>query len=216
LRGRWQAQVRRGGVPQRAKSFDKRSDAERWARELEAEADRSGWVVDMRLAERTRLGELLTRYCAEVTPTKISHQRRGAKWRYVQARPCTLHPGEADRRSSRRQFVTTAIGTLERYKPTDAAREDYLSSYECERFAESMRYVRTYPEQLPVVRDPLTKIGAPLLIINGVRDAVVPPVNAEYLHERLPKSKLDIMPMHYNTIPRTLTRPSCQESRRRA
>ena len=70
LRDRWQAQVRRRGVPPRAKSFDKRSDAERWARELEAEADRSGWVADTRLAEKTTLRELLTRYCAEVTPTK--------------------------------------------------------------------------------------------------------------------------------------------------
>ena len=60
LRDRWQAQVRRRGVPPRAKSFDKRSDAERWARELEAEADRSGWVADTRLAEKTTLRELLS------------------------------------------------------------------------------------------------------------------------------------------------------------
>lgn len=70
LRGRWQAQVRRRGAPPRAKSFDKRSDAERWARDLEAEVDRSGWVADTRAAERTTLGELLTRYAAEVTPQK--------------------------------------------------------------------------------------------------------------------------------------------------
>ena len=62
LRGRWQAMVRRRGVPPRCKSFDKRTDAARWARELEAEADRSGWVADTRLAEKTTLGELLTRY----------------------------------------------------------------------------------------------------------------------------------------------------------
>jgi integrase len=70
LRGRWQAQVRRRGVPPRAKSFDKRTDADRWARELEAEADRSGWVADTRAAEKTTLGELLARYTNEVTPTK--------------------------------------------------------------------------------------------------------------------------------------------------
>src|SRR6185295_4716385 len=72
LRGRWQAMVRRRGVPPRCKSFDKRSDATRWAREFEAEADRSGWVTDTRLAEKTTLGELLARYSAEVTPTKRS------------------------------------------------------------------------------------------------------------------------------------------------
>src|SRR4051812_8771001 len=70
LRGRWQAQVRRRGVPPRAKSFDTKTAAERWARDLEAEADRSGWVADTRAAEKTTLKELLTRYCAEVTPAK--------------------------------------------------------------------------------------------------------------------------------------------------
>lgn len=71
--------MRRRGVAPRAKSFDKRSDAERWARELEAEADRSGWVADTRLAEKTTLGELLTRYRAEISPTKrsaVSEQAR--------------------------------------------------------------------------------------------------------------------------------------------
>src|SRR3954447_409680 len=70
LRGRWQAQVRRRGVPPRAKSFDTKTAAERWARDLEAEADRSGWVADTRAAEKTTLGELLLRYANEVTPTK--------------------------------------------------------------------------------------------------------------------------------------------------
>ncbi len=32
-----------------------------------------------------------------------------------------------------------------------------------------------------------------MLIISGARDPVVPPVNAEYLHERLPKSRLGII-----------------------
>lgn len=62
--------MRRRGVPPRAKSFDSKTAAERWARDLEAEADRSGWVADTRAAEKTTLRELLTRYCAEVTPGK--------------------------------------------------------------------------------------------------------------------------------------------------
>ena len=79
LRGRWQAQVRRRGVPPRCKSFDKRTDATRWARELEAEADRSGWVADTRLAEKTTLGELLTRYRDQVSPTKRSAHTEKAR-----------------------------------------------------------------------------------------------------------------------------------------
>jgi integrase len=79
LRGRWQAQVRRRGVPPRAKSFDARSDAIRWARDIESEADRSGWVTDTRLAEKTTLGELLTRYSVEVSPMKRSASSEKAR-----------------------------------------------------------------------------------------------------------------------------------------
>ena len=91
------------------------------------------------------------------------------------------------------EIVAAAIGTLERYKPTEAARQDYIASFAGERFAESMRYVRAYPEQLPTLGGLLAKIETPVLIINGARDPVVPPGNAEYLHERLPRSQLEII-----------------------
>jgi hypothetical protein len=58
---------------------------------------------------------------------------------------------EPYRRIDGRQIVTAAMGTLERYHPTETAREDYLVSYEGERFAESMRYVQAYPTELPVL-----------------------------------------------------------------
>jgi pimeloyl-ACP methyl ester carboxylesterase len=92
-----------------------------------------------------------------------------------------------------RQVVQVAMSSLERYTPSDAARDDYLSSYEGARFAESMRYVRTYPTDLQLLGDLLPHIQTPVQIIAGDHDPVVPPVNAEYLHERLPKSKLDII-----------------------
>lgn len=72
LRGRWQAQVRRKGLAPRAKSFDAKSDAEKWARNLEAELDRCGNLPDTRLAERMTVRELLARYLIEITPTKRS------------------------------------------------------------------------------------------------------------------------------------------------
>jgi pimeloyl-ACP methyl ester carboxylesterase len=100
---------------------------------------------------------------------------------------------EPYRRIDGRQVVTVAMGTLERYKPTEAAREDYLASYEGERFAESMRYVQTYPRELPVLGDLLPTIQTPVQIIAGRRDRVVPQVNADFLHERLPLSKLSVV-----------------------
>lgn len=72
LRGKWQAAVRRKGVPPRSKSFEKRAEAERWARELEGQIDRRGFMPDTRIAEQTTLGELLARYIEEVSPRKRS------------------------------------------------------------------------------------------------------------------------------------------------
>jgi pimeloyl-ACP methyl ester carboxylesterase len=101
---------------------------------------------------------------------------------------------EAYRRADPRQIVGPALNAgIERYALPDFVREDYLSSYEGDRLVESMRYMRTYAAELPVLRDLLPQIQTPVQIIAGARDAAVPPVNAEFLHERLPNSKLDVV-----------------------
>jgi pimeloyl-ACP methyl ester carboxylesterase len=100
---------------------------------------------------------------------------------------------EGYRTADPRQIVAGALSGIERYALPDFVREDYLSSYEGDRFVESMRYVRTYPTELPVLRDLLPEIQTPVQIIAGARDRAVPPVNAEFLHERLARSKLDIL-----------------------
>jgi pimeloyl-ACP methyl ester carboxylesterase len=65
--------------------------------------------------------------------------------------------------------------------------------YEGDRFAESIRYVQSYPTELEMLRDALPHIQTPAQIIAGRRDRVVPPVNAEYLHERLLHSELHLI-----------------------
>ena len=100
---------------------------------------------------------------------------------------------EPYRRLGGRTIVEHVIQTLERYVLSDAAREDYLASFEGDRFAESMRYVQSYPTELEALREVLGSIETPVQIISGRRDAVVPLVNAEYLHERLPHSELHIV-----------------------
>ena len=72
LRGKWQAMVRRKGIAPRSKSFDKKTDAEKWARDLETQVDASGYVPDTKIAEQTTLGDILTRYRNEISPTKRS------------------------------------------------------------------------------------------------------------------------------------------------
>jgi pimeloyl-ACP methyl ester carboxylesterase len=100
---------------------------------------------------------------------------------------------DAYRSADPRQIVAAALTNIERYELPEHVREDYLSSYEGDRFVESMRYVRAYPTELPALADLLPNIQSPVQIIAGARDVAVPPVNADFLHGRLPNSKLDIL-----------------------
>jgi pimeloyl-ACP methyl ester carboxylesterase len=72
----------------------------------------------------------------------------------------------------------------------DDIRADYLTCYEGDRFVESMRYVRRYPEELPALAELLAHISTPVTIVTGRHDRVVQVSNAEFLDERLPKSRL--------------------------
>jgi pimeloyl-ACP methyl ester carboxylesterase len=55
----------------------------------------------------------------------------------------------------------------------------------------SLGLVRAYPQELPVLADLLPHINTPVQIIHGDHDAAFLPINANFLHERLPHSKLD-------------------------
>ncbi|MFI6288012.1 alpha/beta fold hydrolase [Streptomyces sp. NPDC051018] len=89
--------------------------------------------------------------------------------------------------------VTAALETIEGYELPDVVREDYLASYVGRRFVDQMAYVRAYPTDLPVLAELLPEIRTPVQIATARHDAVVPPENAEFLHERLPNSKLDFI-----------------------
>jgi pimeloyl-ACP methyl ester carboxylesterase len=96
------------------------------------------------------------------------------------------------RRMDPRAIVNVAVDTIAGGVP-DRVRADYLDSYDGDRFAESMRYVRRYPEELPELAELLPQITTPVTIINGRHDRVVPLANAEFLDERLPNSRLRII-----------------------
>ncbi len=96
------------------------------------------------------------------------------------------------RRMDPRVIVDAAVDTIAGGIPDDI-RADYLACYDGDRFAESMRYVRRYPEELPVLAGLLPQITVPATIINGRHDRVVPLANAEFLDQRLPTSRLVII-----------------------
>jgi pimeloyl-ACP methyl ester carboxylesterase len=71
--------------------------------------------------------------------------------------------------------------------------EDYVSAYENGRFAQSTRYVRSYPEQLAELRDLLPGISVPVHVFAAAADPLVPVSNGRYLAERIPGSKLTVL-----------------------
>ena len=96
------------------------------------------------------------------------------------------------RRLDPRAIVGAAVDTIAGGVAHDI-RADYLSCYDGDRFVESMRYVRSYPEELPALAGLLPQIATPVTIINGRGDRVVPLANAEFLDERLPNSRLVVI-----------------------
>ena len=74
----WQVKIRRKGWPPQSATFDTKVQAEAWSRQVEGEMDR-GVFVSRAESENTTLSEALTRYLAEVTPTKkptTAHRER--------------------------------------------------------------------------------------------------------------------------------------------
>lgn len=68
---KWQARVRIKGLSPAEKSFNNKSDAEKWAKITEAEMIR-GVFIRRTEAERMTLGDALKDYEAQITPTKRS------------------------------------------------------------------------------------------------------------------------------------------------
>jgi pimeloyl-ACP methyl ester carboxylesterase len=98
---------------------------------------------------------------------------------------------DAFRNVDPRKGVESVLAFVERYKLPDHVREVFLSAYEGDRFVESLRFVRSYPTELPLLDKLLSTIETPVQIITGDHDPGVLPVNGEFLHKRLPRNKFD-------------------------
>lgn len=69
----WQAQIRRAGYDPVSKTFQTRSDAEEWAREIEREMDR-GLYLPRSASEKTTIGDLCQSWKESVLPGKRSEK----------------------------------------------------------------------------------------------------------------------------------------------
>jgi pimeloyl-ACP methyl ester carboxylesterase len=96
------------------------------------------------------------------------------------------------RRMDSGAIVDVAVGTIASGIPEEI-HADYRQCYAGDRFARSLLYVRRYPAELPELAELLPGITMPVTIVNGREDRVVPLANAEFLDERLPNSRLEVI-----------------------
>jgi len=85
---KWQAKVRRKGFPSQSKAFASRTEAEVWARGIEAEYDK-GHAVDHSDARDTILRDLLKQYLAEAVPRQKGSEQEGYRVKFLLRQPVT-------------------------------------------------------------------------------------------------------------------------------
>ncbi len=101
---------------------------------------------------------------------------------------------EGYRQIDSREILGPVYDAMAGGPPPPDVRADYLESYAGDRFVESARYVRTYPVELPKLAEKLAGIVTPVQIVCGRDDPMVPTPNQQFLHERLPDSRMDLLP----------------------
>ena len=84
--GLWQATVRMTGYPSQSKTFEKKADAEAWARMIEVDIDR-GIFQSAATAEKTTLHELIDRFKTEYAPFHYRKREDNKEaWRFQLAK----------------------------------------------------------------------------------------------------------------------------------
>lgn len=81
----WNVRIRRKGYPLQTATFEKREDAEAWARDVESKMDKGAFLCTKE-AERTSLHEALDRYIEEYAPSLADHQREVNRAKFLQKR----------------------------------------------------------------------------------------------------------------------------------
>lgn len=102
-------------------------------------------------------------------------------------------PIEALREIVAEDLIDSVLATMQHHVVPPFVRQDYIDSYQGERYAESARFVRRYPEELLILQGRLGDIQTPVQVIVGRNDPFVPLANGQYLANRLPNVHLIIV-----------------------
>jgi pimeloyl-ACP methyl ester carboxylesterase len=87
------------------------------------------------------------------------------------------------------KFVTDSAAV----KTPEAVLGDYRLSSAGRRFDDATNFVRAYVRDLPRLKTLLPSIQAPVLIIAGRQDPIVPPANGQLLADHLPRCRYTLL-----------------------
>ena len=116
--GGWQAKIRRRGYPPQSGTFDTKSKAEAWARQIESEMDR-GIFVSRAESEDTTLAEALSRYERDISSKKRSGPREAYVIRWWLASPVASRSLASIRGKDIASAVAVMASKRNRYRKGD-------------------------------------------------------------------------------------------------
>jgi pimeloyl-ACP methyl ester carboxylesterase len=71
--------------------------------------------------------------------------------------------------------------------------EDFRAASAGQRFEDAVQFVRNYNADLPLIGQGLASVQAPVLVLAGRSDPIVPPANNQWLADQLPRSRLVLL-----------------------
>lgn len=75
----------------------------------------------------------------------------------------------------------------------EAILQDYRNSSRGQRWNQAAEFVRAYKRDLPILAGLLSEIKTPTLIISGKDDPIVPPSNGQFLADRMPRCRAEVL-----------------------
>lgn len=89
--------------------------------------------------------------------------------------------------------VYELVKSTARVSIPEAILEDYRNSSDGQRWNEAADFVRAYKQDLPILADLLPSLRTPMLVISGKDDPIVPPTNGQFLADRLPHCRAEVV-----------------------
>jgi integrase len=174
--GKWQVRIKRTGLQPIYKSFNRKCDAQLWARQMEAEADRHGLPANVDQLKSITVADLIDRYDREVVALKRCAKVESDMLKVMKREPFARLPLS---RLSTEPFTTYRDKRVQKVKAATVCRELGLLQHMFEIARKEMGF--------PLRSNPLAGIRKPK--INNRRDRRISPSEWQKLSEAAQRAR---------------------------